>query len=423
MDALPKGSQEILHLDPEKIEVGWRVRADLGDIESLATSISTVGQLQPIVISRNGNGAHQLIAGGRRLLACRQLSIKVMATVVQPKDELQALDMQLAENLSRKEFDKLEVGTGLKRRKELYEQLHPETRVGAAGRGRSKDSFAEDANLSQAADRFPKEAAQLFGISERSIYELLGLANLPEGEREEIEKAGSTRERNRKAQQALGRLRQARKKAKLEARARERAEQGGDEEDEEGERVVLLAMDNREYFRNAKKGSFEVILTDPPYESGRQSLIQHVSRGSLDKNFGDWDQLDTGWVVHATPLLTDGGHLLAFCPVEAVGEYRVVCEAAGLTYRGCIIWHKTNPGTVHRPVYLSSVEAIVWATQGDKYYFTPWDNAGAPEVHNFIENPICQGNERLDHPTQKPERVIERLLKRHSHIDSRVLDP
>jgi DNA modification methylase len=82
-----------------------------------------------------------------------------------------------------------------------------------------------------------------------------------------------------------------------------------------------------------------------------------------------------------------------------------------------------QPGTVHRPVYLSSVEAIVWATQGDQYYFAPWENAGAPEVHNFVEGPICQGNERLDHPTQKPEWLVERLLRQHAHAHCTVLDP
>jgi len=101
----------------------------------------------------------------------------------------------------------------------------------------------------------------------------------------------------------------------------------------------------------------------------------------------------------------------------------VVCEAAGLTYRGCIIWHKTNPGTVHRPVYLSSVEAIVWATRGNQYYFTPWENAGAEEVHNVRTGGICQGEERVDHPTQKPEWLVEDLLRRHGHAHSRVLDP
>ena len=41
----------------------------------------------------------------------------------------------------------------------------------------------------------------------------------------------------------------------------------------------------------------------------------------------------------------------------------------------------------------------------------------------FRSGPICQGNERLNHPTQKPAWLIERLLRRHAAIGHRVFDP
>ena len=44
-------------------------------------------------------------------------------------------------------------------------------------------------------------------------------------------------------------------------------------------------------------------------------------------------------------------------------------------------------------------------------------------MHNFIEAPICMGNERLDHPTQKPLRVMENLIRIASNPDDVVLDP
>ncbi len=36
---------------------------------------------------------------------------------------------------------------------------------------------------------------------------------------------------------------------------------------------------------------------------------------------------------------------------------------------------------------------------------------------------MCGGKERLDHPTQKPEWLIERLLDRHALLGMSVLDP
>ena len=47
-------------------------------------------------------------------------------------------------------------------------------------------------------------------------------------------------------------------------------------------------------------------------------------------------------------------------------------------------------------------------------------------MHNFIEAPICGGNERVRdpvHPTQKPLRVVRRLLELASGPGDLVLDP
>jgi hypothetical protein len=85
--------------------------------------------------------------------------------------------------------------------------------------------------------------------------------------------------------------------------------------------------------------------------------------------------------------------------------------------------HNSNPGPAHRPVYVPSCEAIVWATQASRYYFLPWEEQSGAISHNYIEGPICQGNERLNHPTQKPAWLIERLLRRHAAVGHRVFDP
>jgi DNA modification methylase len=214
----------------------------------------------------------------------------------------------------------------------------------------------------------------------------------------------------------------AKKRARLKDAAAGRA--AGTGEDPSVAHIVLHHMDNRDYFAAAKEVKFDVCLTDPPYEADRQSMITHTKRKSIDANFGDWDKLDVGWVALVAPLLEAGGHLLAFSPLEAIGDYKAVCLALELNWHGALVWHKTNPGTVHRPCYLSSVEAVIWATKpGTTYHFEAWDNAGAAEVHNFIEGARCGGNERLQHPTQKPEWIVQRLLERHAHDFSHVLDP
>jgi ParB family chromosome partitioning protein len=53
----------------DRILIGKRLRQDVGDLDGLSASIAEVGLLHPIVVTPD----NRLVAGYRRLLACRQL--------------------------------------------------------------------------------------------------------------------------------------------------------------------------------------------------------------------------------------------------------------------------------------------------------------------------------------------------------------
>jgi hypothetical protein len=80
------------------IRKGFRHRRDLGDIDELAASIAELGLLHPIVIRSDG----RLIAGERRLAACKRLGWKkVPVTVI---DLAEIVRGEFAENAFRKGF-------------------------------------------------------------------------------------------------------------------------------------------------------------------------------------------------------------------------------------------------------------------------------------------------------------------------------
>lgn len=82
----------------EQIHIGQRFRRDMGDIGVLASSIQEIGLLEPIVISEN----YQLIAGYRRLEACRSLGwTEVPVNIVSLADVVRG---EWAENAERKDF-------------------------------------------------------------------------------------------------------------------------------------------------------------------------------------------------------------------------------------------------------------------------------------------------------------------------------
>jgi ParB family chromosome partitioning protein len=67
----------------DQSSIGDRFRKELGDITGLAKSIQEHGLLQPVILSEN----YQLIAGERRLQACKSLGgIEIPITIVNLQD-------------------------------------------------------------------------------------------------------------------------------------------------------------------------------------------------------------------------------------------------------------------------------------------------------------------------------------------------
>ena len=87
-----------------------------------------------------------------------------------------------------------------------------------------------------------------------------------------------------------------------------------------------------------------------------------------------------------------------------------------------MVWHKTNPvPNIRKTSFLNSCELIVclW-NKGHK-----WNFLKQSEMHNFIESPICMGNERLKnpkHPTQKPLKVLKHIINISTNENDVVLD-
>lgn len=112
----------------DSITIPERVRKDLGDLQPLMDSLRRVGQLNPITVSPS----YDLIAGHRRLTAATNLGWKTIdAVVVTGLDETRRLEMELEENIYRKDFTPDEVLEGWKK---LDQLRHPRLgrRIGRA---------------------------------------------------------------------------------------------------------------------------------------------------------------------------------------------------------------------------------------------------------------------------------------------------
>jgi hypothetical protein len=92
-------AQEIIEIPCEQIRIGLRHRKDMGDLEALAVSISTVGLLHPPVVTKEG----VLVCGERRFRAMREiLGWKTVPVIVLEVSSI--VEGEYAENEIRKNF-------------------------------------------------------------------------------------------------------------------------------------------------------------------------------------------------------------------------------------------------------------------------------------------------------------------------------
>jgi ParB family transcriptional regulator, chromosome partitioning protein len=140
--------------------VGERKRS-LGDIAPLAESIKELGLLNPLTILPDGS----LVAGYHRLEACRSLGWVEVDVHVTSLDTLSAELAEIDENLIRNELHWFDRDKQLARRKEIYEDLHPETAIP----GRGKNQYTPTEIISVGIPTFASDTAVKTGITDRTI--------------------------------------------------------------------------------------------------------------------------------------------------------------------------------------------------------------------------------------------------------------
>ncbi len=105
-----------MNIEIDSVKIGKRVRKDIGDLTNLKASIQKYGLINPIVVSP----LYELISGFRRITAAKELGWKyIEARVMEPGGGLDFLEMEMHENIVRKDFTVDELREGLAKKKKL----------------------------------------------------------------------------------------------------------------------------------------------------------------------------------------------------------------------------------------------------------------------------------------------------------------
>ena len=191
----------------------------------------------------------------------------------------------------------------------------------------------------------------------------------------------------------------------------------------------------------------DLIIADPPYNLTKSFNGKVFNR----KSFSEYEEYTRTWLSAVAPLLKPDGSIYVCCDWESsliIG--RVLAEF--FYVRNRITWEREK-GRGAAKNWKNSLEDIYFATAGNDYTFnleavkvrrrviapyrsgdgTPkdWRSVGGEKFRdscpgnfwNDITVPFWSMPENTDHPTQKPEKLLAKLILASSCSGAMVFDP
>ncbi|MCG8352907.1 MAG: site-specific DNA-methyltransferase [Chloroflexales bacterium] len=176
----------------------------------------------------------------------------------------------------------------------------------------------------------------------------------------------------------------------------------------------------------------DLLIADPPYNLGKDYGNNRDLRA-----WHEYEQFTHDWLTQAVRLLKPSGSLYVFMGVRFIARlFLMLEEEFQLCFNGWITWHYTQ-GMGRKSGFSPRHEDILYFTRTSQYTFN-LDPVRVPQKYYRERNNMAGANpgdvwqfshvhycsaEREKHPTQKPEALLERMIKACSNPGDLVLDP
>ena len=204
--------------------------------------------------------------------------------------------------------------------------------------------------------------------------------------------------------------------------------------------------------------SVDLIFADPPYWMRVDGVLNRPNGSEFDGCNDDWDNsfnsnqdynsFTKDWLSECKRILKQNGSIWVIGGMQCIYTIGSIMQDLGFWFINDVIWHKTNPTPNFMGTRLNnSHETLIWATKSKKSKFTfnyktakelndenitidLFDKGERKQLGSVWKMPVCTGSERLKdnngdklHSTQKPEKMLYRIIAISSKIGDTVLDP
>ncbi len=391
--------EEILISD---IKVDERFRVDYGDVEDLAQDIEVNGLYHPVLVNKIGK---RLLAGGRRLAAFKHLQRDTIpAQLVSVRSKLQAREIELLENVMRKELDWQERVKLVREIDVLYRKKNPDWQTDKTAEllGRAGSTVRTAIQLAEAIELVPAigncktedEARKAFNaLVEDMAHEELASRSV-EQEFEDEEEADTDGKKPKPKEKKLTSMGYKTK----------------------GEQLIAFAStayklaDVFEGLAKLRDDSIHFIECDGPY------AVDLLNQKRVDVEKNKWNQYEeikradypdfcTRLATELFRVAADNTWMLFWYGQEHYSLVTETIKAAGYTIDPIpALWIKPSGQTQQPQMYLGrSYETFIIAAKGKPVLYKPG------RLNHFDFTPIASMDKF--HPTQKPLDLYTELFE------------
>ncbi len=197
-------------------------------------------------------------------------------------------------------------------------------------------------------------------------------------------------------------------------------------------KIDLICADVLDGFKQISNESVDLIVTDPPY-----NLLKNYGTSLDNLSFEEYLKFSKDWLSQAHRVLKPNGTIYVFMGMQYISYiYHILDKDLNFKFNSWITWFYTQ-GIGKTKGFSPRHDDILMFTKTNKFTFNLDDiripqkfyrsvnnmrGANPGNVWEFSHVHYCSQN-RQEHPTQKPEGLIERMVLASSNKGDIVLDP
>ena len=208
---------------------------------------------------------------------------------------------------------------------------------------------------------------------------------------------------------------------------------------------TIIKGDTVKELKKLPNNSIDLIFADPPYFMQTEGELLRTDGSKFAGVNDDWDKFNSykqyddfckQWLVECKRILKENGSIWVIGAFQNIYRIGYIMQNLGFWIINDVIWSKSNAvpnfmGTRFK----NSHETLLWCTKSKKAKYT-FNYKTMKRLNNGKQDKsvwdigIAIGNERLKnkkgkkiHNTQKPEKLLQKIILSSSNIEDTILDP